>query len=87
MANPKWAAALNPVLANPLLGGKTLQNIALATGDNIVNHGLGAPLQGWFIVLRNSAAVIYDKQSTNPRPQLTLILNASAGATVSIYVF
>lgn len=87
LANPKWAASLNPVLANPLLGGQLLQSIKVVTGDNVIDHGLGDKLRGYFVVMNNAAVTFYDKQPVNPRPQLTLVLNASGAATISLYVF
>ncbi len=87
LANPKWAASLNPILANPLVGGNLLKGVMLATGDNTINHGLSEKLQGYIVVMASAGVTIYDKQTTNPRPQLTLVLNSSGAATVSLYVF
>ncbi len=87
LANPKWAASLNPILANPLMGGLLIQNVVVASGDNTINHGLGEKLQGYFVVMSSAGLTFYDKQATNPRPQLTLILNASGAAVISLYVF
>lgn len=87
LANPKWAATLNPVLANPAVLGILLPPQTLASGDNTINHTLGRKLQGYVVVLNSAATTFYDKQATNPRPQLTLVLNASGATTVSLYVF
>ena len=87
LANPKWAATLNPVVANPLVGGNLLKGIVLKSGDNVVNHGLGTKLQGYIVVMNSAAVTFYDKQLTNPMPDLTLVLNASGATTVSLYVF
>lgn len=87
LANPRWASELNPVLANPIVGGRLVKNISMITGVNIINHGLGDKIQGWIVIMNSAAATFYDSQATNPRPQLTLILNASAPATISLYVF
>lgn len=87
LANPKWAASLNPILSNPLINGRVLSGIVLKTGANPINHGLGEPLQGYFVILNSAAVTFYDSQSTNQRPDLTLILNASGATTVSLYVF
>ena len=87
LANPKWAAAINPVLANPLASGNLLSDISLKSGVNTINHGLARKLQGYFVVMNNSSATFYDSQDTNQRPDLTLVINASAAATVSLYVF
>jgi hypothetical protein len=87
LANPKWAATLNPLLANPLVGGRLINGIRLAVGDNIINHGLGAKLQGYIVVGSSAAATFYDKQATNQMPSLTLVLVSSAVTTINLYVF
>jgi hypothetical protein len=87
LANPKWAATLNPVLANPLLNGQILDKIVVRSGMNAINHGLQRNLQGYFIVLNSANVTFYDSQLLNQRPDLTLILNASGPATISLYVF
>lgn len=87
LANPKWAATLNPVIANPLVGGHLILNQVLVSGANTINHGLGDKLQGYIVVMNSANVTFYDSQKTNPRPQLTLILNASGATTVSLYVF
>lgn len=87
LANPKWAASLNPILANPLISGRLIKGIDVILGDNVINHGLGDTLQGYFVVMNDSAETFYDKQQLNPRPYLTLILVASGPATISLYVF
>lgn len=87
LANPKWAATINPVLSNPLLNGSLLQNISVDSGTNTINHGLGRKLQGYFVSMNDSAVTFYDEQQLNSRPQLTLLLVASGAATISLYVF
>ncbi len=87
LANPKWAASINPILSNPLVSGNLLQGLVLRTGANTINHGLSEKLQGYIVVMNSASATFYDNQKTNPTPQLTLILNASAPTTVSLYVF
>lgn len=87
LANPKWAAVINPILANPLVAGNLLPGLVLTTGSNTINHGLGVKLQGYFVVLNSAAVTFYDSQRTNQRPDLTLILNASGPTTISLYVF
>jgi hypothetical protein len=87
LAQPKWAATLNPLLANPLVSGRLMKHVSLLAGDNSISHGLGRNLQGYLVVLQGAASTIYDKQATNQMPQLTLVLNASAPVIVSLYVF
>lgn len=87
LANPKWAASINPVLSNPLVSGNLLNSIQVASGNNTINHGLGQALQGYMVVRNSANVTFYDRQSTNPTPDLTLVLVASGAATISIYVF
>lgn len=86
-ASNKWSAALNPVIANPLMAGRLISNVVLTTGVNTINHGLQRNLVGYIVTLKNANITIYDSQSTNQKSNLFLILNASAPATVSLYVF
>lgn len=87
LANPKWAATINPILSNPITSGVLLQNVKLVSGSNSINHTLGRKLQGYVVVLNSANATFYDGQATNQYPDLTLVLIASGAATVSLYVF
>ncbi len=87
LANPKWAASLNPILANPLINGRVLSGLKLLTGANVVNHGLQRKLQGYFVIMNSAASTFYDSQASNQTPDITLVLNSSGTATVSLYVF
>lgn len=87
LANSKWSASLNPLLANPLMGGRLLNGIVLTTGVNNINHGLQRKLRGYIVVMKSANVTLYDSQLTNQMPDFTLILNASGAATVSLYVF
>lgn len=80
--------AINSIALNSFLNGNILEDIQLVTGqDNIVNHKLGKKLQGWLLVGNNANSVIYDNQSSNNTPNLTLLLRATANCTVKLYVF
>ncbi len=87
LANPRWAASLNPLLSNPLTDGLILPGVLLATGSNVINHKLGRKLQGYFVILKNANITVYDTQTTNQTPEATLKLVASGAGTVSLYVF
>ena len=87
MLQTSWATQLNPVLQNPLMAGRILSSVVLASGANVVNHGLGRKLQGWFLVRQRASGSVYETQDTNSTPALTLTLTASALMTVDIYVF
>lgn len=82
-----WAKILNPFISRAQNKTNILTDVALAVGDNIINHGLGYPLNGWRLVRVRAASTIYDKQDTNTTPSTTLVLNASAAATVDLEVF
>ena len=82
----KWAAAINPVLNNPIVKGVQLTGINLVAGDNAISHKLQIKPNGYIITsMYNSFAQIYTIPSN--MPTLTLILNASAPTTVDIYVY
>lgn len=85
LAQTRWAATLNPVLANPVLNGGIIQDIVLiATTPQAINHLLGRMQQGWFLVDNMANAAIWRTKAFN---QYTLTLEASANTTISIWVF
>ena len=84
LANPKWAAELNPIIGNPMTNMRILSNVTLASGTNVINHGLGRTQQGWVIVDIQGAATVYRNAAFN---NATLSLDASTGVIVSIGVF
>jgi len=83
----QWASQINPVIDNPLSKPIFLKNVLLTTGTNTINHKLGRPLQGWFTTRVRASVTIYDQQDTNQTPGLTLVLVASAPASVDLGVF
>ena len=82
-----WAQQLNPVIQNPLTQGILLKNVPLVSGANVINHLLGRKLQGWIVTRIQGAFTLYDTQSSNPMPELTLQLVSSAASQVDLYVF
>lgn len=83
----KWASVITPFLNNPANQTLLLKNISLINGTTIVNHLLGRTLQGWIVVGVNGIAEIYDTQSTNQMPDLTLVLVSDADVLVNLLVF
>ncbi len=81
----QWGALIDPVLKNPLVQGRLVEDVVLTTGSNTVNHLLARNYQGWLIVDRNAAATVYSTPST--MPDKTLILVASAPITLKLWVF
>lgn len=84
LANPKYAATLNPLLANPLNQASLLKNVPLKAGVNVINHLIGQTQQGWYFTDVDAAITAYRSAPFN---NLTLTLTCSAPATVSIAVF
>jgi hypothetical protein len=84
LAQPKWAAELNPIIANPLTDMSILFNIKLNNGTTVINHMLGQVQQGWMLVDVQGAATIYRSAPFNAT---TLTLTSNAAVTVSIGVF
>lgn len=79
--------ALDPLLVLPLSQSNLLEDIELDTGTNTINHGLGRPLVGWFIVRKNANETVYDDQDNNSMTDRTLLLISSGAVTVSLMVF
>lgn len=84
IANPIWAASINPLLTNPLNSAHILENIHLINGVTTINHALGHMMNGWFLVDIQGAASIFRSQPLNA---LTLTLTSNAAVNVSIGVF
>ncbi len=85
LAQTKWSAALNPVLALPMLAGIQIDDIDLAvTVPLAINHLLQRTPQGWFLVDNSANATVWRTAGFNP---LTITLEASANTTVSIWIY
>lgn len=83
----RWASEINPVLQNPVNSASILKNISLVNGTTIINHLLGAKLQGWKMIRQRAPASVYDRQDFNQTPQLTLVLVSDADVVVDLEVF
>jgi hypothetical protein len=85
LANPKWAATINPILALPILNGTMIDTINLTSGVPLaINHLLQRNPQGWFLVDNTANASVWRTQPFNKN---TLTLQSSATTTISIWVF
>jgi hypothetical protein len=83
------ALGFQQVDRQPFMNGVILTGVVLAASstDNLVNHGLGRVPQGFVILSKNATADIWTSTTTNPRPELTLILRSSAAITATIWIF
>jgi hypothetical protein len=88
MMQTAWAQSINPVLSQALLKGNTLNNVVLSVGDNVIDHKLGRPLQGWIVIrMQDGFTQLYDKQNSNQMKDKTLVLNSSGIGRVDLIVF
>lgn len=84
----RWSTLLQPLLDSPTARPVLLKGVSLSAGSNVVNHLLQRTLQGWTIVrMRGAFSQVYDTQDSNPRPELTLLLHASAPVVCDLLVF
>ncbi len=85
LANPLWAAALNPVINNPIVLGHQISNIVMASGVPVViNHGLDRMMQGWYLVDNNANCIVWRTQNLNTK---TLTIESSADTTIALWVY
>lgn len=84
LANPIWAATLNPVLAAPQNNSNIIKGVLLVDGVNIINHGLGRTLTGWIVTDQDGPAQLYRSAPLN---NTTLTLTSSASVVVNLEVF
>lgn len=80
----RWASIINPVINLPPNQGLLLKDVALSSGDNVINHMLQRNQQGWIIIDQDASAEIYRSQPLN---DLTLTLNSSDTVNISLWVF
>lgn len=82
----QWAGALNPVLANSLVNGLQLSNVALINGTTVINHTLSRKMQGWFITDVDGFTSVY-KPKTAPFNDKTLTLVSSSAVNCNLWVY
>lgn len=80
------AQALKPLLESSIGSGRVIDSIAIVSGTpKTVEHKLGREFKGWIVVRKNADANVWE--STSSIPSKTLILNADANVTISIWIF
>ncbi len=85
LANPKWAAEINPLLALPILNGNLLTNISLVASTPLaINHLLQRMPQGWILTDNTADTAVW---RTRAFSQYTLTLESSADTTISLWIF
>lgn len=85
LAQPKWAATLNPVISLPLLAGNTIYSVSLlALKPAAINHLLQRLPVGWLIIDQDANADVW---RAKPWTTTTLTLESSADVNLSLYIF
>ncbi len=74
---------LDPLLANRLMQGNVLKDLALIQGNNQINHLLQRQPLGWIVIDQSAVSQFY-RVSWDMN---FLVLNASQPATISLWVF
>lgn len=72
-----------------LVDGVLVENVALVGGsaDNIVSHGLQRRPRGFLVVAKNATTDVWNSITLNPTEELTIILQSTNAATVSLWIF
>jgi len=76
--------AVNSILGNPLLDGRLIKDVLLASGDNQIEHRLARNYAGYIVTKKNANVDIYQVAGED---NIYLVLNSSGTATVDIWVF
>ncbi len=79
------AATLNPLLEFLPNGGKTLLQVQLKTGTNLVAHGLGRTYQSFWAFHPSAIATV--TEGTSPDPSKYILFTASAPLSFDLVVF
>jgi len=61
-----------------------LVGAVIATTDTKVYHGLGYPWTTWEVVDTGGVGVVYQSATVNPSPSTYIILQGSAGVSVTL---
>lgn len=74
-----------PLIANPMLDGTMLTNVAIGTSPTKVEHKLRREIQGWVVVRNNTNCTIWE-----PSRELSgafVTLQSSSATTIDLWVF
>ncbi len=81
----KWAAQLNPLLANPIMQGLAIYSITLnANVPKTIATTLSRMQLGWFLIDNMASCNVWRTQPFNSQ---NITLESSADTTISIWVF
>ena len=80
-------AALEPIIASPIIDGVVLTNVLLANGTTNIEHKLGRPLRGWIITRQRGPAQVYDLQDSNTSPSRLLTLISDTEVSIDLWCY
>lgn len=82
------AAVFKDIAGRTLLDGRLIEAIAITAGTaKTVSHNLGRKLVGWSVVRKDAGAEVWESITNDTIPTRTIVLNASADVTISLWVF
>lgn len=85
LAQTKWSATLNPIIAVPILSGNQINNISLiANTPLVINHLLQRMPQGWFLTDITADTSVWRAAVFN---KLTITLESSVDTTISFWIY
>ncbi len=80
-----WSSLIDPVLANPIVNGRQVENVTISSGSPaVINHLLSRMQQGWFVTDINAPAKIARIAPLNSK---TLTLSSDASVSISLWVY
>jgi hypothetical protein len=71
--------------ALPFANGNLLEGLSLASGDNVIAHGLGAAFRNAFLIGPSAHVTYTVSQGTNPSK--TCVINLSAPCVADIWIY
>lgn len=75
---------VNSIQGNLLYNGRLLKDVSVVSStDNVINHGLSRVPNGYIIVSKSATCDLVFVRSDS----LTITLNPTANATISLWVF
>lgn len=83
------AVALQDISRSPWMGGVILTGVAILGGsvDVSIDHGLQRVPFGFLILNKNASTDVWTSATSNPRPELTMILKSTNTVTATVWIF
>lgn len=80
------ASVFDQLTGRAIVDGRLIDDVFLdGTDPTTINHGMSRAIRGYLVVRQDAEATIWETESVLPLK--TLVLNASADVTVSLWVF